>query len=74
MSEHLDKFPEYRLSTLFHLRSTKRRDTGRSYQHWTEAKTDLEPILQRKQKKKDINTATVGKVLQQNSHIWPESR
>ena len=66
MTEHLDKFPAYGMSTFSFIYCPQRgRDTGRSCQHWTETKTDLEPILERK----DINTSTVVKDSQRTSHI-----
>lgn len=73
MTEHIDKFPAYGMRTFsFDYCPQRRRDTGRYCQHWNEAETDLEPILERKRKTKDINT--FGKVSQQTSHIWPDSR
>jgi len=75
VTEHLDKFPAYGMSKFSFIYCPQRgRDTGRFCQHWIEAKTDFEPILEIKWKKKDINTSTVGKDSQRTSHIWPDSR
>jgi hypothetical protein len=75
VTEYLDRFPAYGMRTFsFSYCPQSRRDTARSCQHLNEAKTDLEPILERKRKTKHINTSTAGKVSQQTSHIWPDSR
>jgi hypothetical protein len=75
VTEHLDRVPVYGMSIFSFIYCPQRgRDTGRSCQHWNGAKTDLEPNLERKWKKKDINTSTVGKDSQQTSHVWLDSK